>query len=139
MVNMTYSNNEIIKRLIKAKKDKKHLTLITDKSNLSAEDKMKISLCKHFVQFANSKRMLMKEMSKLTNIPATRLSEITNYKIKKFTVDQLIKNLTLLAEHDPQIKEYLVFLVQAADLPALKVTKTKKLIKELKQASAVYQ
>lgn len=136
---MNYSNKEVAKLIKDAIKNKKHLTLITDKSNLSTEERIKRSLCKHFVQFANSRRMMIKDMSKLTNIPVTRLSEITNYKIKKFTVDQLIKNLTLLAEHDPQIKEYLVFLVQAADLPALKVTKTKKLIKEIKQASAVYQ
>jgi len=54
---MSYSNEEIIKRVVKAKKNKRRLTHVTDKSSLSTEDKMKLSLCKHFVQFANSKRL----------------------------------------------------------------------------------
>ncbi len=49
-------------------------------------------------------------MSELTEIPVTRLSEMTNYKIKKFTVDQLLKNLTLLAAHDSAVRAYLSFL-----------------------------
>lgn len=132
---MKYSNTEFLKRIEKAEKNKKSLTHITDKSDLSSEDKIKLSLCKHFVQFANSKKMKMKEISDLTDIPTTRLSEITNYKIKNFTVDQLIKNLSVLAKHDRPIKAYLNFLEQAAELPTLKVTETNKLTEKLKKAS----
>lgn len=132
---MKYSNTEFFKRIEKAEKNKKNLTHITDKSDLSSEDKIKLSLCKHFVQFANSKKMKMKEISALTDIPTTRLSEITNYKIKNFTVDQLIKNLSVLAKHDRPLKAYLNFLEQAAELPTLKVTETNKLTARLKKAS----
>ncbi len=52
----------------------------------------------------------------MIDVPIQRLSEITNYKINKYTVDQLIENLSLLAEHDAQIREYLVFLEQATEL-----------------------
>lgn len=134
---MKYSNAEMLQRTEKAVKNKKKLTHITDKSDLSSEDKIKISLCKHFVQFANSKKMKMKEISELTDIPTTRLSEITNYKIKNFTVDQLIKNLSVLAKHDRPIKAYLNFLEHAAELPTLKVTETNKLTEKLKEASRV--
>ena len=132
---MKYSNADLIKRAEKAKRLKKQLTHITDKSKLSTEDKMKLSLCKHFVQFANSKRLKLKEVAELIDVPIPRLSEITNYKINKFTVDQLIKNLTLLAEHDAQIREYLVFLEQATELPTLTVTETKRLTRDLREAA----
>ncbi len=132
---MKYSNREIIKRVERTKKNKGQLTHITDKSKLSTEDKVKLSLCKHFVRFANSKKMMLKDMAGMMKIPIPRLSEITNYKVNKFTVDQLIKNLTLLAEHDAQIREYLVLLEQAAELPALKVTETKRLIRDIRQAA----
>lgn len=132
---MKHENDDIIKRVEKAKKLQKKLTHITDKATLSTEDKMKLGLCKHFVQFALIKRLKLKAISDITHIPITRLSEITNYKIKKFTVDQLIKHLTTLAKHDAQIREFLIFLEQAAELPMLKVWETKKLTKGIRKAS----
>lgn len=132
---MDYTNEEILKRIEKAKKNKKKLTHITDKLMLSTEDKMKISLCKHFVQFANDKRMTLTEMSKMSRIPLSRLSEITNYKINKFTVDQLIKNLNILAADAPRIREYLLFIEQAIDVPTLKVTETRKLTRGLREVT----
>lgn len=134
---MSYTNSELIKIIEKAKKNKKNLTHITDKSKLSTEDKMKLSLCKHFVQFANKKRLRLKQISDITKIPITRLSEITNYKIIKFTVDQLIKNLSILGEHDRETREYLVFLESAAEIPTLRVADTKKLTRDLKEASRI--
>ena len=62
---MKYTNNEIFKRVEKAKKPKKQLTHITDKSRLSTEEKMKMSLCKHFVQFANSKQLKLKDVAEI--------------------------------------------------------------------------
>jgi len=135
VVGMDYTNEEILKRIERAKKNKKKLTHITDKSMLSTEDKMKIGLCKHFVQFANEKRMNLSEISKMSKIPISRLSEITNYKINKFTVDQLIKNLNILAEDAPRIREYLLFLEQAVDVPTLKVTETRKLTRGLREVA----
>ena len=132
---MKYKNSEILKRIDNAKTSKKHLTHITDKSKLSTEDKMKMSLCKHFVQFANSKKLKLKEVAQLMDIPIQRLSEITNYKIGKFTVDQLIKNLSLLAAHDAEVREYLIFLEQATELPALKVRETRKLANNIREAA----
>ncbi len=133
---MKHSNKEIIDIVEKAKKDRNRLTHITDKSKLSTQDIVKLGLCRHFVRFVVSRRYKLTDVSKMTRIPVTRLSEITNYKISKFTVDQLLKNLSVLAEHDPQIREYLVFFEKAAEMPALSVSKTKKLSKNIAEASA---
>lgn len=132
---MNYTNTEILKRIERAKKNRRHQTHITDKSALSTEDKMKISLCKHFVRFANSRRLKLKDVAKLMNIPASRLSEIMNYKITNYTVDKLIEHLAKLAEHDPQIREYLIFLETAVGLPAIKVNDTKKLTREVERVT----
>lgn len=130
------SNLEVLRRVEKAGKDKSKLTHISSKKELSTEDKFKIGLCRHFVQFVNSKRMKLKELSALTEIPITRLSEITNYKIKRFTVDQLLKNLTLLACHDSAVRANLSFLEEAVSLPLLKTAETNKLTKRIREASA---
>ena len=132
---MKITNEKILKLEEDAKKNNKHLTHITDKSELSAQDIVKLGLCKHFVQFALSKRMKSKEVAKLVDIPASRMSEIINYKINKFTVDQLLKFLSALAEQDAQIKEFLIFFGKAAELPALSVKATKRLTKDLKEAA----
>jgi predicted XRE-type DNA-binding protein len=129
-------NKEVIEVIEKAKRDRKKLTHITDKSKLSTQDIVKLGLCRHFVQFAVTRRLKLSDISEMTDIPITRLSEITNYKIMKFTVDQLLKNLSLLAVHDAQIKEYLVFFGKAAELPVLSVSKTRQLSRNLAAASA---
>ncbi|MBK8201313.1 MAG: XRE family transcriptional regulator [Bdellovibrionales bacterium] len=130
-----YKNEQLFKIEEKAKKNKKNLTHITDKSGLSAQDRVKLDLCKHFVQFSISKKMKSKEVAELVGIPRSRMSEVVNYKIDKFTVDQLLKFLSSLAEHDAQIREYLVFFGSAAELPALSVAHTKRLTRDLREAA----
>jgi predicted XRE-type DNA-binding protein len=125
----------MLNRIEKATKEKSKLIHISSKKELSTEDKFKIGLCRHFVQFAVAKKMKLKDLSTLTNIPVTRLSEITNYKIKKFTVDKLLKNLALLAAHDSAVEAYLSFIEQAIELPLLKTYQTNKLTKNIRDAS----
>ncbi len=135
---MKYSNKEIIKRVEDAKRHKKQLTHLTDKSNLSTEDKMKLGLCKRFVKYVNSKGLKLKDLANSTGIPIQRLSEITNYKINKYTVDELLRKLSLLAELDAPTREYLNFLEEVADLPTLKVAETKRLSKDIREAAIHY-
>lgn len=130
-----YTNEQLLKLEENAKKNKKSLTHITDKSKLSAQDIVKLGLCKHFVQFAISKKMKSKDIAKLIGEPPSRMSEVINYKINKFTVDQLLKFLSTIAEHDAQIKEYLIFFGKVAELPALSVAATKRLTRDLKEAA----
>ena len=132
---MKLTNEELLKIEEKAKKNKKHLTHITDKSKLSTHDIVKLGLCKHFVQYAVSKRLKSKDVAILINQPPSRMSEVINYKINKFSVEQLLTFLSALAEHDSQTKEFLVFFGQAAELPSLSVKKTKILTRDLKEAA----
>lgn len=132
---MKYTNEELIKRIEKATKDKKKLTHITDKSQLSIQDKIKLSLCRHFVQYAVENRLKLKTFAEVCKLPTTRLSEIVNYKINKFTVDQLLKNLSILADKDVRIREYLNLFEQVAELPTMKVADTKKISREVRQVS----
>lgn len=131
---MTISNKEMIKIIETAKKNKKKLTHITDKSKLSTEDKVKLGLCKHFVQFSVTKNIKPKALAKMIGIPFPRISEILNYKINHFTVDKLLNNLELLAEHDAEIRENLRFFEKIAELPTLKVKAIKKLSKNVNDA-----
>jgi len=130
------TNLELSKRIEKATKEKNMLTHISSKKKLSTEDKFKIGLCRHFIQFVVAKKIKLKDLSELTEIPVTRLSEITNYKIRKFTVDQLLKNLTLLAAHDSAVRAYLSFLEEAIGLPLLKTNETNKLAKKIRDVSS---
>lgn len=129
---MSYTNDEILKRIESAKKNKSKLTHITDKSELSIEEKMKLALCKHFVQYINEKRIKAVDLSKQLKIPTSRISEIVNYKIKSYSVENLLHYLQLLAQHSPRVREYLNFLEQAAELPHLTATKTKELSRNVK-------
>ena len=129
---MSYGNEEILRRIEKAKASKDKLTHVTDKKNLSIEDKMKIGLCKHFVEYVIEKRMKMKDLSEKLDIPASRLSEITNYKINKFTLDQLFRFLTVLGNVEPKVKAYLDLVGETVELPTMKVTDTKKLTKQVR-------
>jgi predicted XRE-type DNA-binding protein len=132
---MKYTNQQVINRIEKAIKDKKKLTHITDKSQLSTQDKVKLSLCKHFVQYAVENRLKLKDFSEICKLPSTRLSEIMNYKISKFTVDQLLKNLSILAEKDQRIRAYLNLFEQVAELPTMKVADTKRISREVTSVS----
>lgn len=128
---MKYSNKDLLKIETNARKNIKKLTHVTDKTKLSTEDIVKLGLCKHFVQFAVTKKLKIKDMAKMMNLPAPRLSEIVNYKIDKFSADFLLRHLSFLAESDSQIKEYLNFFGKVAEMPTLPVAKMKKFTKSI--------
>lgn len=128
---MKYTNKQVSKIEDSAKKRNKQLVHITDKSFFSTEDKIKLGLCKHFVQFMIMKRMKSKELAEILEIPNTRVSEITNYKFQKFTVDILLTYLGRLAEHDAQIKEYLKLFRSVAEMPVPTVSTTRSILKKV--------
>jgi predicted XRE-type DNA-binding protein len=105
---------------------KGELPKITDKSKLSTEDIFKMSLCKIFVQYLNQHRMKPSDLYELTGIEKTRISEIINYKVSKFKIDQLIKNLRVLANHSAEIKEHLNFIECMIAMPLRKASEAKK-------------
>lgn len=134
----TIDNDEMLDILkdAKLKAKKRQLTTISDKSQLSTEDKFKISLCKFFVQYLNEHKMKPTELHKQTGIEQSRISEILHYKITKFTIDKLLVWLNILAEHSPKIREHLRFLEEAMSMPIQPVKKAKKLASDIRKISS---
>jgi predicted XRE-type DNA-binding protein len=133
----TIDNDEMLDILkeAKLKAKKRQLTTISDKSQLTTEDRFKISLCKFFVQYLNEHKMKPIDLHKQTGIEQSRISEILHYKITKFTIDKLLVWLNVLAEYSPKIKEHLHFLEEAMSMPIMTVKKTKQLTRDIKKIS----
>ena len=133
---MSYTNEEILNRIERAKKNKAKLTHLTDKSELSLDDRLKISLCRHFVQYINEKKIKSIELSKLLGIPPSRVSEIVNYKIKAHSIEHLLGYLQLLSKHSPKIREYLHLIGVAVEAPSMSATRTKEISRSIKDLYA---
>jgi predicted XRE-type DNA-binding protein len=131
---VSISNHEVLELVKEAKKNFKNLTHITDKKKLSYEDKMKIALCKHFVQHMNDKRITLTNLSKDLKMPKSRVSEIVNYKISKFSVGKLMENLLMLATVSPKTRAYLELLEEAFAFPYVSVTQTKKATRKIRES-----
>lgn len=129
---MSISNKEVIELVEDARKNLRDLTHITNKIHLSHEERLKISLCKYFVKYLNDKGITLTELSRDLDLPKSRVSEIVNYKIKTFTLDKLIQNLGRLAEFSPKTREYLHFIEEAFELPAMSVSDTRQLTRQIR-------
>jgi hypothetical protein len=70
-----------------------------------------------------------------TGIEQSRISEILHYKISKFTIDKLLTWLHRLAEYSPKIREHLLFLEEAMNVPMMSVKETKELTKSIRKIS----
>lgn len=129
---MTIDNNEMLDMLKELKRNKPILSHITNKEDLTFEDKMKLSLCRHFVRYMNERRITLTELSKELNLPKSRVSEIINYKLTKYSLEKLISNIQKLAVISPKTREYINFVCEAFEVPAMNVRDTKKLTKQIK-------
>jgi predicted XRE-type DNA-binding protein len=99
--------------------------------NASLEDKMKYSLCKLFVRFIVKNEVKAVELSEMLKLPKTRISDITNYKTEKYTVDRLLSYAWKLAEADAPTREHLHLMFEVLSGPVRSVKETKKIEKEL--------
>jgi predicted XRE-type DNA-binding protein len=99
--------------------------------NPTFEQKMKYSLCKLFVRYIRVNKITPTELSKKLEIPKTRMSNITTYKIEKYTVDRLLGYAWKLAELDPQTREHLHLMFEVLSGPVRTVKESKKIEKEL--------
>jgi hypothetical protein len=72
----TIDNDEMLDILKEAKQKakKRQLTTISDKSQLTTEDRFKISLCKFFVQYLNEHKMKPIDLHKQTGIEQSRIT-----------------------------------------------------------------
>ena len=69
------------------------LTHLTDHSNLSIVDKLKFTLCKYFVKIAVKRQLDTKDLSDICKLPKTKVLEMSNYKIHKLNIFQLLINM----------------------------------------------
>lgn len=130
---MTYTNKQLSQIEESARKRHKKLTHITNKEKFSVEDKIKFGLCQHFVQYLVTKDIPLKKLAKMVDAPVTRMSEITNYKFQKFTVDKLISYLGKLAEHDNPTKAYLRVFSMVAEMRVPTVKQSEKIYKDVEK------
>lgn len=113
---------------------KKVRTVVSDKEQLSVQDKYKLSLCKIVVEHLNNNGLKAVDLAEVTNIPKTRISEIVNYKVTKFTLDKLLERMEVIAESAPSVREHLEFIHQAMNVPSMPVKQFKKLSRDIKAA-----
>jgi len=130
---MDESNSKIIKRTESALRRQSKLTHITKRKKIPLNDWLKICLCRKFVQYLNEKKIKSADLAKLLNIPPSRVSEIVNYKINSYSIEQLLHNLESLSKHSPSIREYLNLVLVITEIPFLSGTKTKDLSIEIKR------
>lgn len=130
---MTYTNKKLSQIEESARKRSKKLTHITNKNKFSVEDKIKFGLCQHFVQYLVTKDIPLKKLAEMVDAPVTRMSEITNYKFQKFTVDKLIKYLCKLAEHDNATRAYLRVFRMVAEMRIPTVKQSEKIYKDVER------
>ncbi len=134
------NNDEILKLIDEAKRKakKKELTKISDKSALSTEDKFKISLCAHFVQYVNENKIKPIDLHKKTGIEKSRISEVLHYKIEKFTIDKLLGYLVVLADHSQKVRIHLRLLEETMGMPLLPQAEAKKLTRTVQKTHRAY-
>ncbi len=58
--------------------------------NATYVDRLKYDLCKRIVVYIRVNRVIQVELAGKLGIDPARVSEITNYKIEKFTIDTLL-------------------------------------------------
>ena len=59
-------------------------------------EKLKHSLCAEFVKYKNKKNLTQKELASELHIDEALVSKIVNYVYDEFTVDRLVKYLSIL-------------------------------------------
>ena len=64
--------------------------------NASAVDKIKYQICREFVVFKNSHKITQKALAQKIKVDEALISKILHYNIDEFTIDRLIKFLSVL-------------------------------------------
>jgi predicted XRE-type DNA-binding protein len=128
----TPSTEKILKVLEKVEKNAKggKIPKLLPK-DASFDDRMKFSLCKLFVRFVVKSGKKAAKLSKLIQVPKTRLSDILNYKTESYSVDRLLNFAMKLAEVDPPTKEHLNLMFEILNSPVRSVRESKQIEKKL--------
>ena len=70
-------------------------------SRATSVDKFKHALCAHFVLFLNSHKISQQQLADLLGVDKSIASKIIHYHLEDFTIDRLVKYLSVL---DPELK-----------------------------------
>ncbi|MGK5087029.1 hypothetical protein WDW86_05680 [Bdellovibrionota bacterium FG-2] len=65
-------------------------------SDASALDRAKYDLCKRFVIYMRKKGITQRKLADVLAVPESRVSEIVHYRIKKLTLDRLVRYYEIL-------------------------------------------
>lgn len=68
-------------------------------ANAGPVERMKHGLCAEFVKYVNRKKVSQKQLAKELDIDEALVSKIVNYAYDEFTVDRLVKYLSVLYPH----------------------------------------
>ena len=60
---------------------------------------LKAQICENFIRYQVEKKLTRDEFAEMLNIPPSRISEITHYRVDKFTLDKLFKLYERLLKH----------------------------------------
>lgn len=65
-------------------------------SDATLIDKIKHDICREFVIYKNSSKITQKALAEKVGIDESLMSKVLHYNIDEFTIDRLVKFLTLL-------------------------------------------
>ena len=71
-------------------------TQIVDPKMLSSGDRAKYNICEQIIRYQNSKDLSQKALAKLLDENEALVSKIVRYRFQEFTIDRLMKFLTVL-------------------------------------------
>lgn len=89
-----FPRNETVRK-IRAKLEKKKASYMLA-PDACAADKAKYDICRHIILYIHQKGITQRKLANILNVPETRVSEIVNYNIWKFTIDRLLAYYEIL-------------------------------------------
>ncbi len=65
-------------------------------SNANPIDRIKQTLCAHFIRYLQAENLSQRELAKILGVSESRVSEIVHYHHQRFTIDKLIELLSII-------------------------------------------
>jgi predicted XRE-type DNA-binding protein len=65
-------------------------------ANASTIDRFKYRICEQFVIYKNNSHVTQRKLAELIGLDEAIMSKILHYNIEEFTIDRLLKHLTVL-------------------------------------------
>jgi predicted XRE-type DNA-binding protein len=92
---MSFPSKKEIDRVLK-KLENVVPTLVIDRKNASAVDKVKYDLCAEFVKYILDNKISQIELAEKLGVDKARVNKIVKYRIEYFTIDKLLSLLCII-------------------------------------------